>query len=250
MNTPMADMYAFRALALVSLISIPVLAQAADVSFSIAAQIKEGGLPLIAIAVLSVLSATVAIERLLHLKQAAILPDGLVDKMRPLWAKNEHAAMLALLDKEDSTLARIIAFLVTHRHQDFAVVGSAAGDIASTEMRAHQQKFYALAIVATVAPIVGLLGTVLGMIEAFSAIAYADGMGNPALLAGGISQALINTAAGLCVALPALGMHHYFKHRCANLALALEKTVNPLINQWFLQAPAPAQTLQAVAHAH
>ena len=77
------------------------------------------------------------------------------------------------------------------------LVSRLAGEVASMELRRHQQKAYALAIVATVAPIVGLLGTVLGMVDAFHVIAFSDGMGNPALLAGGISKALINTAAGL-----------------------------------------------------
>jgi biopolymer transport protein ExbB len=79
------------------------------------------------------------------------------------------------------------------------------------------------------------------MVDAFHVIAFSDGMGNPALLAGGISKALINTAAGLIVALPALGMHHYFKHRLATLSLALEQDINALINRQFLPA---------VGHAH
>jgi len=139
--------------------------------------------------------------------------------------------------------------MVAQRHQPYAVVNSAAGDIASMELRQHQQKAYALAIVATVAPIVGLLGTVLGMIDAFHVIAYADGMGNPALLAGGISKALVNTAAGLTVALPALGMHHFFKHRLTTLGLALERQINALIHLWFLSPP-DMPALQVVRHAH
>jgi biopolymer transport protein ExbB len=118
------------------------------------------------------------------------------------------------------------------------------------ELRHHQQKAYALAIVATVAPIVGLLGTVIGMIEAFHVIAFSEGMGNPALLAGGISKALINTASGLSVALPALGLHHFFKNRAAFLGLALEKQVNQLLNEWFMPVVSTAPNLQVVSHAH
>ncbi|MES1264705.1 MAG: MotA/TolQ/ExbB proton channel family protein, partial [Variovorax sp.] len=83
----------------------------------------------------------------------------------------------------------------------------------------------------------------------FHVIAYSEGMGNPALLAAGISKALINTAAGLIVALPALGMHHYFKHRLAALSLALEQDINALVTQQFLPPPAVA-TPQATTHAH
>src|SRR5262249_19012840 len=161
----------------------------------------------------------------------------LVARVQPLWAAHRFAELEKLLADDGSTLARVIACMVAQRHQPYAVVNSAAGDIASMELRQHQQKAYALAIVATVAPIVGLLGTVLGMIDAFHVIAYAEGMGNPALLAGGISKALVNTAAGLTVALPALGMHHYFKHRLTTLGLALERQINALIHVQFLAHP-------------
>jgi biopolymer transport protein ExbB len=80
-------------------------------------------------------------------------------------------------------------------------------------------------------------------------IAYSDAMGNPAPLAGGISKALVNTAAGLAVALPALGMHHYFKHRLATLGLALEKQINALLNLHFLPQP-EAPALRVVQHAN
>ena len=232
---------------LIAALCLPLAASAAPMDLT--AQIREGGIPLMAIGLLSLLSVTVIIERLIHLRLRAVVPADLVAQAETLWEQRDYKGVEALAADSDTTLGRVIAYLASHRQHGYTIVSSGAGDIASTELRAHQQKFYALAIVATVAPIVGLLGTVLGMIDSFRMIAYADGMGNPALLAGGISQALINTAAGLCVALPALLMHHYFKHRVANFGLNLEGKVNRLINLWFLQEP-DKQLLQAVAHAH
>jgi biopolymer transport protein ExbB len=87
-----------------------------------------------------------------------------------------------------------------------------------------------------VAPIIGLLGTVVGMMEAFHVIAFAGGLGDPALLAGGISKALVNTAAGLSVALPALALHHYFKHRLTAASLALEEQINRVFDELWLPA--------------
>lgn len=229
-------------------LAAPFAAQAVEMDLS--AQIKEGGIPLIAIVLLSILSVTVIIERFLHLRLAVVVPAGLSERAQQLWSERDYAAVEALGETDNSTLGHVIAYLASHRQHGYAIVSSGAGDIASAELRAHQQKFYALAIVATVAPIVGLLGTVIGMIDSFRMIAYADGMGNPALLAGGISQALINTAAGLVVALPALLMHHYFKHRVAVLGLTLEQNVNRLINLWFLHDADKAPVLQAVSHAH
>ena len=83
------------------------------------------------------------------------------------------------------------------------------------------------------APIVGLLGTVIGMIEAFHVIAFSGALGDPALLAGGISKALVNTAAGLSVALPSLALHHFFKSRQIALGLALERDLQQLLQARF-----------------
>lgn len=223
-------------------------ASAADINLM--EQAREGGVALLATLALSVLMLSVSLERLLHLRARHVAPPGLADAVLPLWRAGDFARADLELTGQDSTLARIIAYMAAHRHLDHGRVSGGAADIASLELRRHQQKFYALSIVATVAPIVGLLGTVVGMIEAFNVIAFADGMGNPALLAGGISKALINTAAGLCVALPALGMHHYFKHRTALLALALEHDVNRLLQACFPPRAASGPGLQVVPHAY
>lgn len=236
-------------LALSALLGTASTASAADIN--LIEQLQEGGAAIVVTLGLSVLFVAVSIERLLHLRRSAVVPKGLAESARALPASSDMASLQAMAQESDSTLGRIIAYLLAHRGQSHAYVSSGAADIASLELRQHQQKFCALSIVATVAPIVGLLGTVLGMIDSFNVIAYAEGMGNPALLAGGISKALINTAAGLAVALPALGMHHFFKHRLAFLGLELEKQVNGLLHDWFAPAPAAGSpNLHMVHHAH
>lgn len=212
----------------------PAAANAADIN--IMAQFSEGGIALVVILALSILFVAVSAERLINFREKFIFSQNLIDQLKSLWGKGEFEKIHELLNTQNNTLARILSFIVNNRHQSFEFISNGASEIASLELRQHQQKAYALAIVATVAPIVGLLGTVIGMIEAFHVIAYSQGMGNPALLAGGISKALINTAAGLSVALPALGMHHYFKHRSALYALLLEKNIGQLINKWFVHS--------------
>ena len=218
--------------------------------FNMMEQVADGGGAIVLTLGLSILFLAVTIERLVNFRARHILPDGLVERVKPLWSAQEFGKAQQLLSEQDSTLARVLAYVVTHRHHGYAVVSSGAGDVASIELRHHQQKAYALAIVATVAPIVGLLGTVVGMIEAFHVIAFADGMGNPALLAGGISKALINTACGLVVALPSLAMHHFFKNRQAFFGLALEKQVSGLLSEWFLRNEVPSPPLHMVPHAN
>lgn len=220
-------------------LSLPGIAFGAQIN--LVEQAAEGGAAVLVTLGLSILFLAVTIERFRHLRARTVLPQDLMPRVQPLWAEQRFDELGQVLKEDDSTLARVITCVLEHRHQPYAIVSSLASDLASAELRQHQQKAYALAIVATVAPIVGLLGTVLGMVEAFNVIAYSEGMGNPALLAGGISKALVNTAAGLIVALPALGMHHYFKHRLATMGLALEREVSALIN---------VQFLRPVPHAH
>ncbi|RFP32803.1 MotA/TolQ/ExbB proton channel family protein [Duganella sp. BJB476] len=199
-------------------------------------QISNAGVAMVVVLALSILAAAVTLERLAHLRRKFITPDGLAQQLQPLWDAGKFDEIEVLLAANDSTLARTVEYMVEHRKQSAAVISAGCGDLASIEMRQHQQKAQPLAVVATVAPIVGLLGTVIGMIESFHVIAYSGGMGDPALLAGGISKALINTAAGLSVALPALCLHHYFKSRVVLYGLELEKQVNRLISRWFIAA--------------
>ncbi len=196
-------------------------------------QLSEGGVALVIILLMSVLLVAVSAERLVNFRAKNIFPADLISRIRPIWQEGNFEDAKLILESEKNTLSRILYFLIIYRHRQQDALIAGATEIASLELRQHQQKSYALAIIATVAPIVGLLGTVIGMIEAFHVIAYSQGMGNPALLAGGISKALINTAAGLSVALPALAMHHFLKHRSAMFGLQLERAINQLVSECF-----------------
>jgi len=109
-----------------------------------------------------------------------------------------------------------------------------AGDIASREIAQQLQRAYPLAVVATLEPLLGLLGTVLGMIESFDSIVQTGTVGDPSLLAAGISKALVTTAVGLIIAIPFLGLYHYFKSRTNYFASILEEEVTDLISEWLL----------------
>lgn len=210
------------------LVASPFSAMASDIRLS--DQLSEGGVALVLILAMSVLLVSVSAERIVNLRTKNIFPAGLMNQIRALWLEGKWDEAEMLLKSEKSILGRVLYFTVVYRHRSPNKIIAGATEIASLELRQHQQKAYALAIIATVAPIVGLLGTVIGMIEAFHVIAYSQGMGNPALLAGGISKALINTAAGLSVALPALAMHHFIKHRISMFGLQFERNINQLVS--------------------
>ncbi|HEY9028927.1 MAG TPA: MotA/TolQ/ExbB proton channel family protein [Burkholderiaceae bacterium] len=200
--------------------------------FNLLQQLAAGGAGIWVIGALSLLMVAVAIERLHRFRTSAIVPPGLVDEVVPLWQAGRLDALQQALARHDSVLAQAIRFLVANRARWAPeLLGERAGELASRALRRQQQRAYPLAVVATVAPIVGLLGTVVGMIEAFHVIAFTGGMGDASLLAGGISKALVNTAAGLSVALPALALHHFFRHRLAVGGLALEEQLERVMDE-------------------
>jgi biopolymer transport protein ExbB len=199
--------------------------------FNLLQQLSAGGAAIWAIGALSILAIAVALERLHALRRATIAPPGLVDEVLPLWQAGRVEDVEKALARSASVLSQTMGFLLAHRARWPAeTLATRTAETASRLLRAQQQRAYPLAVVATIAPIVGLLGTVIGMIEAFHVIAFTGGMGDASLLAGGISKALVNTAAGLSVALPSLALHHFFRHRLTAGSLVLEEQLDRLLD--------------------
>jgi biopolymer transport protein ExbB len=197
---------------------------------NLATQLAEGGIGVLVIGMLSVLALAVTFERLVNFRAHKVAPQDLADEALGLWRAGDVDALAARARADRSSLARVLEFLAGHARLPVETLSARAAEIASLELRLQQQKAYALNVVATIAPIVGLLGTVVGMIEAFHVIAF-NGMGDPTLLAGGISKALVNTAAGLSVALPSLAMHHFFRNRMVNIGILLERQLGRLLDE-------------------
>jgi len=154
-------------------------------------------------------------------------------------------AILAAVDKQPSVLGSAIRVLVRHRHLPGSDASALAGDEVSRLMRRHLQKAYPLAIVATLSPLLGLLGTVTGMIDAFEVVAIAGSLGDASLLASGIAKALVTTAFGLIVAIPALGLYHHFRSRTHELSLEVEEEAGELISEWFHAGPGAVSEAKA-----
>jgi len=228
-----------------ALVALPAAAQ----DLNIASQLASGGTGVFVIGALSVLALAVSLERLVHLRASRLAPPSLADEARVLWRAGRFEDLRARTANEGSILARILAWLVEQRHLPHEQLAARAGEMASLELRQQQHKAYALNVVATIAPIVGLLGTVVGMIESFHVIA-GSGMGDPSLLAGGISKALVNTAAGLSVALPSLAMHHYLRHRLAGIGINLERQLNAVLDEQRPAAPSSVPNIEEAAHAY
>jgi len=197
---------------------------------------QQGGGTMYWILALSVLALAVAIERAVRLRRSKIVPKGLADQARQLWDKGDRDGLLALCRRRDSSLARAITAVLDYRRASVADARIIAGDIGSAEMRPHHRRLIWLAVVVTLAPMLGLFGTVIGMITAFQQFRLLGETGDPSVFAGAISLALITTAYGLVVAMPALFLHNLFKSYTVTLADELETQLAELTVEWFIEA--------------
>jgi len=190
----------------------------------------DGGLTNVFILLLSMVAFATAIERFINLRGDSIVSRELINTVQRQWPTTAPDQLEAFCARRRGVFSQVVVLLSRHRGRDSGALSSAASDLASLEMRRHLQQIYPLALVATLAPLVGLFGTVLGMVETFHTVAEIGSAGNIGLLAAGIYKALSTTAAGLIVAIPTLGLYHYFRMRIRAAALLLEEGVNELLN--------------------
>jgi biopolymer transport protein ExbB len=198
-------------------------------------RLKHGGMTGLVQLGLSIFGAGFVFERLFRLRRKFILSDGLATRAKQLWREGKFDELEKLGDTEPSTLARAISFIAKNRTSPMVEVSEICGELVSRELSAHYQRAYPLGIVATLAPLLGLLGMILGMIETFETVAFAGALGDPSQLASGISEALVTTGLGLAIAIPFLALYHVFKHRTAGFGAELEEEVTSLLSQWLMK---------------
>ena len=183
----------------------------------------------------SIFGGAFALERFVRLRRCNISPRGMFNKCQDLWRAGNYAELEALAETNPSTFTRAVSFLTKYRTHPVADLSVTVNDLIAREMDASLQRAYPLGVVATIQPLMGLFGMVMGMIESFETVALAGALGNPAQLASGISQALTTTALGIGLAIPFLVLYHYFKNKTNSYALLLEEQVSVLIVEWFMQ---------------
>jgi biopolymer transport protein ExbB len=191
--------------------------------------LMAGGWLMVLIVLSSVVAMGICVERLYVLRAQRIAPPHLLPAVwRQLQRGEMQAEQLREL-RESSPLGRILAAGLANANQGREVMKESIEEAASHVVHELERYLNTLGTIAAVAPLLGLLGTVVGMIKVFAEI-MAQGTGNASALAGGISEALITTAAGLSVAIPALVMHRYFSGRIDAIVVELEQQTIRLVN--------------------
>lgn len=202
--------------------------------------VKAGGIMMGPIILASILAAAIFLERLWTLQTKRVLPAELTEKVWRWVEQGQIQDKHIVALQQNSPLGKILAAGLANRHRDRAVIKEAIEDAGRHVVHELDRFIGALGTIASLSPLMGLLGTVLGMIQTFNAIT-AGGMGDPTAMAGGIGVALITTAAGLTVAIPALIGYKYLRGKVQNLVVQMEKEAIKLVQAIESQ---PAQHVQ------
>ncbi len=207
---------------------------------------KKGGLLMYAIALCSLLSLAFILERLFALRRGKVIPPQVLQELQNCWDRGEVHTILPICQKSESPLTRIltagfrrVGFGLLETERTIEAAGQHEVSLLNSNLRM-------LGAVGVITPMLGLLGTVTGMIEAFENISQ-SGTGNPNLVASGIAEALTTTAAGLIVAIPSLAAYHFFRGRIDRLIYELEEIATTLLTG--LQDYNPPSAVEENGHA-
>ncbi len=184
--------------------------------------LMRGGELMIPLGFCSVLALGIIIERLFNLRANRIIRTDVVEEVESMLREKRISDASVLCRRTSSALSRILLVAILNHEKERSEIKELIEDAGRQEIPVLERYLNLLATLSGITPLLGLLGTVMGMISVFDVIASA-GMGHPNALAGGISEALITTAAGLTVAIPALLFHSYFVNKADALVLEMEK---------------------------
>jgi len=192
------------------------------------ATLAQGGWPMIPIAVCSIVGLTITIERCVALRRSSVIDPRMLQLIEEYSERTAPDSAVMACRRTKGPFARIVEECVKARHLDHMEVIETMHATGRTQVGGMERGLTVLEIVAAVSPLLGLLGTVLGMITVFDAITVA-GIGNPQVLSDGISKALITTVAGLCVAIPALAFHSWLSRRVDDFATEMQERATGFI---------------------
>ena len=183
--------------------------------------ILAGRYMMIPITLASLVGMAVLIERLFVLRQGRIIVPEIAEAVMTLSASKDLSVAYAICDRRPGPFANVVQAGLDHADNDWTVIRDVLEEAGRQEATILARRLGVLETVAAVSPLLGLLGTVLGMIRVFATISLA-GLGNPETLSSGISEAMVTTAAGLIIGIPALVAYNWLNGRADRIIFDLE----------------------------
>lgn len=206
--------------------------------------LKAGGWGMVPILICSAVGLAIILERFWTLRRSAVLPPGLGEQVRS-WAHSQQLSSAHIQSlRENSPLGELLASALDVRNRPRAEIKERIEDTGRHVVHDLERYLATLGTIALIGPLLGLLGTVFGLIRMFLAV-MVSGVGDPMKMAGGIGEALVCTASGLVVAIPAYILHRYFRSRVQGYVVQMERQATALLDE--LSAP---RTTPVDARAH
>jgi biopolymer transport protein ExbB len=194
--------------------------------------LAKGGITMIPLFLCSIAALAVAIEKAIALRRRKVIVPEVVSVLENVKGANDFGLAISICEKHHGPFANVIRLGLENHGLPREELKESLSDQGRQEVHQLERGLGVLETVAGIAPLLGLLGTVLGILKVFKVIAVI-GVGQAAALAGGISEALITTIAGLFIGIPALVAYNYFSHKAEALVLEIEKYSNRLLNKIF-----------------
>ncbi|WP_253406016.1 MotA/TolQ/ExbB proton channel family protein [Pontibacter sp. HSC-36F09] len=210
-------------------------AEAAENSVSLMDLAMAGGWAMIPLLLLSLAAVYIFFERYLTLMKAAKNPDGFSDRIKSMVLAGDINGARMLCAQTNTPVARMLGKGISRIGNPLKNIETSIENVGKIEISKLERNLASLATIAGAAPMLGFLGTVTGMIQAFIAIAQAEGTISPQLLSAGIYQAMVTTATGLIIGLPAYVGYNYLVSKIDNIVHGMEYTSIEFID--LLQEP-------------
>jgi len=191
--------------------------------------VQAGGWLMAPIIICSLIAAAIIGERLISLQRKKVLPEGMSAKVLQWVEQDELDERHIRALRDSSPLGVILSAGLEARHRDRGIIKEQIEDTGRHVAHGLDRFLTTLGTIAAISPLLGLLGTVVGMVQVFAAITT-SGVGDPSALADGISQALITTAAGLTVAIPSLIGYRYLRNHVDSLVVEMEQEATKLVD--------------------
>ncbi|MBT5028404.1 MAG: MotA/TolQ/ExbB proton channel family protein [Nitrospina sp.] len=189
----------------------------------------KGGIMMFPIFLASIIAFAIIIERLIFFKKSKENPDEILKTIKNL-VDNKNPPTTESSQVNEGPISRMLAVGAQAQKEPLWKVEEKLAVSGREEIQGLRKNLRGLEVIATISPLMGLLGTVMGMVKAFNKVAQYKGQVDPSLLAGGIWEALLTTAAGLAIAIPIVIMLNYFERKVESITILLEKYGQYLIH--------------------
>jgi biopolymer transport protein ExbB len=191
--------------------------------------LEKGGVIMALIILLAFVATVIIVERLLYFRKIRIDENTMIERLKSALQKQHYDEAINICENNPSPVANLMKVGIEHRDYGPSEIKDAIMSAANMEIPYLEKYLTSLGTIAHISPLLGLLGTVTGNIQAFGVLGEFGSVGDPALLASGISEALLTTAAGIIVSIPAISFYNFLVNKVNHIIMRLENRVNDMV---------------------